>query len=130
MVLTGILLAPVRKETPRAASMADDIRAPSSPSARFPVCPAQSSQTKGGPLFHRQETTPRGEVQSSAVPWVSPLLPHFRPGWECSARWRAGAHLLENREREGRPLFLSSQTEPAKDRPTPQHPCSAGQSVH
>ena len=108
--------------------MADDIRAPPSPSARSPVCPAQSSQTEGGPLFHRQETTPRGEVQTSAVPWVSPLLPHFRPGQECSARWRAGAHLEGSQDTEKgergplRPLFLSSQTEPAKDRPTPSTP--------
>lgn len=122
MVLTGILIAPARRDTPRAAAMADDVRGPPSPSARSPMCPAQNSQTiVPQARDHTQGGGP--ELRCALGLPTTPTLQAW-PGVQREVESRGpSGRVSGNREREGRPLFLSSQTEPAKDRPTPQHPC-------
>ena len=128
MVLTGILIAPAGKEAPRAAAMADDVRGPPSPSARSPVCPAQSSQTIDPQARdHTQGGGP--ELRCALDLPTSPTLQAW-PGVQCEVESRGpSGRLSGNREREGGPLSLLADRACQGQANTPT-PLLAGESVH
>lgn len=111
MVLMGILIGPAKKETPGAAVMPDKIRAAPSPSAH-PVPSPELSDHRRVIVSQVRDHTQGGnpELGCASGLTTTPILQTWA-GVQCKVGSRGpSGRVWGNREQEGSPLFLSSQS--------------------